>query len=236
MGTCGDQCAAKYGFGRQAQDDYAVASHLRARAAIAAGAFAREIVPVAVPAGKGATRDAAEDEQPARFNEEKLRQLRPAFGKEGTITAGNASSINDGAAAVVVLSDERAKALGAKPAARILGYATAAREPEWFTTAPIGAIARLLDQISLKVADVDLFEINEAFAVVAMAAMTELSIPHEKLNVHGGAVALGHPIGASGARTLVTLINAMQARGARVGVTALCIGGGEAVAMAVELA
>jgi acetyl-CoA C-acetyltransferase len=234
MGICGDRCAAKCSFTRQQQDDFAVASHQRARAAIASGAFAREIVPVAAPAGKG-TVTVADDEQPKRFNEEKLRQLRPAFGADGTITAGNASSINDGAAAITVLAAEKARSLGVKPVARILGYATASREPEWFTLAPIGAITRLLDQLSLKVTDIDLFEINEAFAVVAMAAMKDLAIPHEKLNVHGGAVVLGHPIGASGARTLVTLLNAMQLRNAKRGITSLCIGGGEAVAMAVEL-
>lgn len=234
MGTCGDRCAAKYNFTRQDQDDFAVASHQRARAAIASGAFAKEIIPVNAPAGKGAV-TVAEDEQPRRFNEEKLRQLKAAFGAEGTITAGNASSINDGAAAIAVLHADRAGALGVKPVARILGYATASREPEWFTLAPIGAITRLLDQLALKVADIDLFEVNEAFAVVAMAAMKDLAIPHEKLNVHGGAVALGHPIGASGARTLVTLLNAMQIRNAKRGITSLCIGGGEAVAMAVEL-
>ena len=234
MGICGDRCAAKYSFSRQQQDDFAIASYKRALAAVSSGAFADEIVPVDAPAGKG-TVTVKEDEQPRKFNEEKLRQLRPAFGKEGTVTAGNASSINDGAAAFVVIAPERAKALGVKPQARVLGYATAAREPEWFTLAPVGAIAKLLDQLSLKVADVDLFEINEAFSAVPMAAMKELSIPHEKVNVNGGAVALGHPIGASGARTLVTLINALKRRGGRIGVDALCIGGGEAVAMAVEL-
>lgn len=233
MGVCGDRCAAKYQFTRRQQDDFAVDSYQRARAAIASGAFAREIVPVEVPAGKVSV-TVAEDEQPARFNEEKLRQLRPAFGAEGTVTAGNASGINDGAAAVVVLSEKRATALGVAPKAKILGYATASREPEWFTIAPIAAVKLLMDRLSLKVADVNLFEINEAFAVVAMAAMKELEIPHEKVNVFGGAVALGHPIGASGARTLVTLLNAMDERDARVGITTLCIGGGEAVAMAVE--
>ena len=234
MGTCGDRCATKFSFTRQQQDDFSVASYKRALAAIASGAFVDEIVPVDAPAGKQ-TVSVKEDEQPKRFNEEKLRQLRPAFGKEGTVTAGNASSINDGAAAVVVLSPEKAKSLGVKPQARILGYATAAREPEWFTVAPIGAISKLLDQLSLKVSDVDLFEVNEAFSVVSMAAMKELSIPHEKLNVNGGAVALGHPIGASGARTLVTLIHALKRRGGRIGVDSLCIGGGEAVALAIEL-
>jgi acetyl-CoA C-acetyltransferase len=234
MGTCGDRCAAKYEFTRQQQDDFAAASYKRALEAQASGAFADEIVPVDAPAGK-ATVAVKEDENPKKFNEEKMRQLRPAFGKDGTVTAGNASSINDGAAAVVVLSAEKAKALNIKPQARILGFAAASREPEWFTIAPIGAISKLMDKLRLKVGDVDLFEINEAFSVVPLAAMKELNIPHAKVNVHGGAVALGHPIGASGARTLVTLLNAMRKRNARIGIDSLCIGGGEAVAMAVEL-
>ncbi len=234
MGTCGDRCAVKYQFSREQQDDFAVASYKRALAAMAGGIFAREIVPVTAPAGKTTTL-VAEDEQPRRFNEEKLRQLRPAFGKDGTITAGNASSINDGAAAVIVLSREQARLPGIKPVARILGYATSSREPEWFTVAPIDAMRQLMEKLALKVAGVDLFEINEAFAVVTMAAMKDLAIPHEKVNIHGGAVALGHPIGASGARTLVTLLNALRERRGRVGITSLCIGGGEAVAMAVEL-
>jgi acetyl-CoA C-acetyltransferase len=234
MGMCGDKCAAKFGFTRQNQDDFAAASFKRALAAMSGGIFKEEITPVDVVAGK-ATITVAEDEQPKRFNEEKMRQLRPAFGKDGTVTAGNASSINDGAAAIAVLSAEKAKSLGVRTQARILGYATASREPEWFTIAPIGAISRLLDQLSLKVGNVDLFEINEAFSVVPMAAMKELGIPHEKVNVNGGAVALGHPIGASGARTLVTLLNAMKQRKATIGIDALCIGGGEAVAIAVEL-
>jgi acetyl-CoA C-acetyltransferase len=234
MGTCGDACAKQYQLTRQQQDDFAVASFKRAIEAQRSGAFADEIIAVDAPAGK-ATVQVTQDENLKKFNEEKLRQLRPAFGKEGTVTAGNASSINDGAAAIIVLSPQKAKSLGVKPIARILGYATAAREPEWFTVAPIGAITRLLDQLSLKVAQVDLFEINEAFSVVPMAAMKELGISHDKVNVNGGAVALGHPIGASGARTLVTLISAMRRRGARIGIDTLCIGGGEAVAMAVEL-
>ena len=175
-----------------------------------------------------------EDETPLKFNEAKLRQLRPAFDKDGTITAGNASSINDGAAAIVVLSGERMRSLNLPAQGRILGHATAAGEPDWFTTAPIGAILKLLKQLSLTVADIDLFEINEAFAVVPMAAMKELGIPHEKVNVYGGAIALGHPIGASGARTLVTLLNGMRRRKAKIGIDCLCIGGGEAIAMAVE--
>jgi acetyl-CoA C-acetyltransferase len=234
MGMCGDRCANQYSITRQQQDDYAVTSFKRALAAMASNAFADEIAPVEFTTGKASV-VVREDEQPKRFNEEKLRQLRPAFGKEGTVTAGNASSINDGAAAVIVVSAEKAKSLGVRPQARILGYATASREPEWFTVAPVGALTRLMDQLSLKTGNVDLFEINEAFSVVPMVAMKELGIPHEKVNVNGGAVALGHPIGASGARTLVTLLHAMKQRKATIGIDVLCIGGGEAVAMAVEL-
>jgi len=234
MGTCGDRCAEKFSLSREQQDEFAIASFQRAIAASTSGVFAEEIVPVEVRAGKETTL-VKEDENLKKFNEEKLRKLRPAFGDKGTVTAGNASSINDGAAVLVVVSAEKVKELGLKPQARILGYATYSREPEWFTLAPIGAINNVLKRCGLKVADVGLFEINEAFSVVPMAAMLDLGIPHEKCNVHGGAVALGHPIGASGARTLVTLINAMKHKGARIGVDSLCIGGGEGVAMAVEL-
>jgi len=234
MGMCGDRCAEKYGFTREQQDDFAVASFQRAIAAAREKRFAAEIEPIQVKVGRESI-TVAEDESPKKFNEEKLRKLRPAFGEKGTITAGNASSINDGAAAIIVVSGEKVKSLGLKPVARILGYTTFAREPEWFTLAPIGAIDKLLKNLSLQVGDVGLFEISEAFAVVAMAAIKELDIPHDKANVHGGAVALGHPLGASGARLLVTLLNAMKQRGAHIGVTSLCIGGGEAVAMAVEL-
>jgi acetyl-CoA C-acetyltransferase len=234
MGACGDRCAAKYGFTRQQQDDYAVESFRRAQAAAAAGVWQQEIVPLEVKAGKQLA-VVKEDESLKRFNEEKMRKLRPAFGENGTITAGNASSINDGAAAVVVLSRTKAEHLGVQPQARILGYAVGAREPEWFTLAPVQAVTRLLRQLKLNAGEIDLFEINEAFAVVPMAAMRELGLEHDKVNVHGGAVALGHPIGASGARTLVTLINALKARGAKRGVDVLCIGGGEAIAMAIEL-
>jgi acetyl-CoA C-acetyltransferase len=234
MGTCGDRCAEKYGFTRQNQDDFAVKSFQRAIQAAKSGAFAQEIEPVTVRDGKAST-VVNEDENPKKFNEEKLRGLRPAFGEAGTVTAGNASSINDGAAAAVVLSADKVKTLSITPQAKILGYATYSREPEWFTLAPIGAIEKLLNRLSLKVSDVDLFEINEAFAVVPLAAMKDLGIPHDKVNVHGGAVALGHPIGASGARTLATLLHALRQRGGRIGINALCIGGGEAVAMAVEL-
>ncbi len=233
MGACGDRCAEQYSFTRQDADDFAVASYKRALEAEAQGATAEEIVPVEVP-GRKETIVVSRDEEPSRFNEEKLRQLRAAFGKEGTVTAGNASSINDGAAAVVVLSAEKADTLRVNPQAKIVGYSSFSREPEWFTLAPIGAIRKLMERVGWGVENVDLFEINEAFAVVPMAAMKDLGIPHEKLNVHGGAVALGHPIGASGARVLVTLLAAMKRRDAKRGIASLCIGGGEAVAMAVE--
>ncbi len=234
MGTCGDRCAEKYGFSRDAQDTFAVASFERALRASTGGVFGEEITPVEVRAGRD-TVVVREDENLKKFDEEKLRKLRPAFGENGTVTAGNASSINDGAAAVLVLSAEKARQLRVRPQAKILGYATFSREPEWFTLAPIDAIAKLLKQLSLQVSDVGLFEINEAFSVVPLAAMKTLGIAHERCNVHGGAVALGHPIGASGTRTLVTLMNAMKHKEARIGVNSLCIGGGEAVAMAIEL-
>jgi acetyl-CoA C-acetyltransferase len=233
MGTCGDRCAAKHGVSRQEQDDYAVASYRRAIEAQNRGALVEEIVPVEIAGRKGAT-IVNSDEEPGRFNEGKLRALKPAFGADGSVTAGNASSINDAAAAVVVLSTAKAEQLGVKPQAKILGSSTFAREPEWFTLAPIGSIARLMERLGLTVKDVDLFEINEAFSVVPIMAMRDLGIPHEKVNVCGGAVALGHPISASGARILVTLLYALKRRGAKIGIASLCIGGGEAVAMAVE--
>jgi acetyl-CoA C-acetyltransferase len=233
MGTCGDRCAEKHHFSQKDQDDFAVASFQRAIEAQQKGMFASEITPIEVR-NRNVVVKVDQDEGLARFNEEKLRSLRPAFDKTGTVTAGNASSINDGAAAMVVMSAKKVGELKIKPQARILGYATFSREPEWFTVAPIGAISRLLQQLKLKVDDVDLFEIKEAFAVVPMAAMKELNIPHEKVNVYGGAVALGHPIGASGARVLVTLMDALRQRQGKIGVASLCIGGGEAVAMAVE--
>jgi len=233
MGTCGDQCAAKYAFTRADQDEYAVTSFKRAIKAQEDCTLSKEITPVEIKSRKGDI-VVDKDENPGKFDEEKLRKLKPAFGSGGTVTAGNASSINDGAAAVVVLSKEKAKKLGVQPQARILGYATFSREPLWFTIAPVGAIDALMNQLSLKVKDVDLFEINEAFSVVPMAAMHDLGLPHEKVNVHGGAVSLGHPIGASGCRVLVTLLNALAARGAKIGIASLCIGGGEAIAMAVE--
>jgi acetyl-CoA C-acetyltransferase len=234
MGVCGDACAAKCGFSRQDQDDFAVASFKRALAAQSSGAFKDEIVSVDVPTGK-ATVQVAEDENPKKFNEEKLRQLRPAFGKEGTVTAGNASSINDGAAALLVASTTACQELSLKPLARIVGATTFSQEPEWFTTAPVGALKKLLERVGWTVVTTDLFEINEAFAAVTMAAEQELSIPAEKVNIFGGAVALGHPIGCSGARLLVTLLNGLKRTGGRRGIACLCIGGGEAVALAVEL-
>jgi acetyl-CoA C-acetyltransferase len=233
MGTCGERCAEKYGFTREQQDDFAITSYKRALESVAGGRFTAEIIPVEAPSGKQ-TVTVAEDETPRKFNEEKLRKLRPSFGANGTITAANASSINDGAAAVVVLSADKAKELGVKPQARVVAYHTHAREPEWFTLAPVQAMERLLAKAGWTVGDVDLFEINEAFAVVPMAAMRDLNIPHDKVNVNGGAVAIGHPIGASGTRTLVTLIHALHQRGLRRGVDSLCVGGGEGVAMAIE--
>jgi acetyl-CoA C-acetyltransferase len=233
MGIYGDQCAAKCQFSKQAQDDFAVRSCTRARKAIAAGIFDDEIVPVEIKSKKGAI-TVSEDESPARFNEDKLRALRPAFGSDGTVTAGNASSINDGAAALLVVSDARCASLRLKPVARIVGAATFSREPEWFTLAPIGAIRQLLDKVNWPTDSVDLFEINEAFAAVTMAAEKELKLPAEKVNIYGGAVALGHPIGASGARVLVTLLTGLKNTGGKRGVASLCIGGGEAVALAVE--
>lgn len=233
MGLCGDSCALEEHFSREAQDDYAIASYKRALQAQAEGVFAQEITPVEIKDRKG-TVVVDKDEEPGRFNEEKFRQLKPAFGKEGTVTAGNASSIDDAAAAIIVLSPEKLQTLGVTPQAKVLGYSTASREPEWFTLAPVSAVDKLMKKLGWSVADVDLFEVNEAFSVVPMAVMKQLGVPHEKMNVHGGAVALGHPIGASGARVLVTLLNALKQRGQRTGIASLCIGGGEAVAMAVQ--
>jgi acetyl-CoA C-acetyltransferase len=233
MGVFGEQCADKYQFSREEQDAFAIESVKRAQAAQASGAFAGEIVPVTVKGRKGDV-VVDTDEQPGRSDINKVPTLKPAFRKDGTITAASSSSISDGAAAVVLLSADDAKARGIKPLARIVAHATNSQEPEWFTTAPVGAISKVLDKAGWKVADVDLFEINEAFAVVAMAPMRELGVPHEKLNVNGGACALGHPIGASGARLVVTLLNALKTRGLKRGVAALCIGGGEATAIAVE--
>jgi acetyl-CoA C-acetyltransferase len=233
MGVFGEQCADKYQFSREEQDAFAIESVKRAQAAQASGAFAGEIVPVTVKGRKGDV-VVDTDEQPGRSDVNKVPTLKPAFRKDGTITAASSSSISDGAAAVVLMSAEDARARGITPLARIVAHATHSQEPEWFTTAPVAAIQKVLDKAGWTVADVDLFEVNEAFAVVAMAPMRELGVPHEKLNVNGGACALGHPIGASGARLVVTLLNALKTRGGKRGVAALCIGGGEATAIAVE--
>ena len=233
MGVFGEQCADKYHFSREEQDAFAIESVKRAQAAQTSGAFAGEIVPVTVKGRKGDV-VVDTDEQPGRSDINKVPTLKPAFRKDGTITAASSSSISDGAAAVVLLSADDAKARGIAPLARIVAHATNSQEPEWFTTAPVGAIKKVLDKAGWKVEDVDLFEVNEAFAVVAMAPMRELGIAHVKLNINGGACALGHPIGASGARLVVTLLNALKTRGGKRGVAALCIGGGEATAIAVE--
>jgi acetyl-CoA C-acetyltransferase len=234
MGVFGELCADKYHFTREEQDAFAIESVKRSQAAQASGAFKDEIVPVTVPGRKGDV-VVDTDEQPGRSDIAKVPSLKPAFRKEnGTITAASSSSISDGAAAVVLLSADDAKSRGIKPLARIVAHATHSQEPEWFTTAPVSAIGKVLEKAGWKVSDVDLFEVNEAFAVVAMAPMRELGIPHDKLNVNGGACALGHPIGASGARLVVTLLNALKVRGLRRGVASLCIGGGEATAIAVE--
>jgi acetyl-CoA C-acetyltransferase len=235
MGVFGESCADKYHFTREQQDAFATESVRRAQAAIASGAFRDEIVPVTVKGRKGDV-VVDTDEQPGKSDVAKIPTLKPAFRKEnGTITAASSSSISDGAAATVLMSADEAKKRNLKPLARIVAHSTNAQEPEWFTTAPIGAIRKVLDKAGWKVEDVDLFEVNEAFAVVAMAPMKELGISHEKLNVHGGATALGHPIGASGARLIVTLINALKQKGGKRGVASLCIGGGEATAIAIEL-
>ncbi|HJW05625.1 MAG TPA: acetyl-CoA C-acyltransferase [Rhodanobacter sp.] len=234
MGVFGELCADKYHFTREQQDAFAIESVNRAKAAQQNGGFADEIAPVTVSGRKGDV-VVDTDEQPGRSDVAKVPSLKPAFRKEnGTITAASSSSISDGAAAVVLLSADDAAKRGLKPLARIVAHATHSQEPEWFTTAPVGAIQKVLDKAGWKVGDVDLFEINEAFAVVAMTPMKELGIPHDKLNVNGGACALGHPIGASGARLVVTLLNALKTRGLKRGVASLCIGGGEATAIAVE--
>jgi acetyl-CoA C-acetyltransferase len=235
MGTFAEDCATRYAFTREAQDAYALESLQRARRAGEDGTFAWEIAPVTIADRKGEV-VVAHDEQPAKAMPEKIPTLRPAFRPDGTVTAANASAISDGAAALVLMRRSQARARGLTPLATIVGHATHAQEPGWFTTAPVGAIAKLYRSTGWDTAGVDLFEVNEAFAVVAMAAMREHGIGHERMNVHGGACALGHPIGASGARILVTLIGALRSRAARRGVAALCIGGGEATAMAVEIA
>jgi acetyl-CoA C-acetyltransferase len=235
MGLCAELCAQKYKFTRELQDDFAIESYRRSTAAIAAGEFTREIAPFEIAQKKGPATQIATDEEPGRGNPDKLRTLKPAFDpKNGTITAGNASSINDGAAAVVLASAEAIKKHGLKPIARIVSYGGAAQEPEWFTTAPIPAMQKALQRANWKVADVDLWEINEAFAVVTMAALQELKLDLSKVNLRGGAVSIGHPIGASGARVLVTLLHLMEDKKATRGCASLCIGGGEALAVTVS--
>jgi acetyl-CoA C-acetyltransferase len=234
MGTFGEECATKYEFTREAQDAFAIDSVKRAQAATNDGSFKWEIAPVTI-AGKGGDVVIDKDEGPLKAKLDKITSLKPAFKKDGTITAASSSSINDGAAALVMMRESTAKKLGCKPIARVLGHATHSQEPNWFTTAPVGAIEKLYKKLNLTTKDVDLFEINEAFAVVPMAAMHDLGIAHDKINIHGGACALGHPIGASGARILVTLIGALKKTGGKLGVASLCIGGGEGTAMAIEL-
>jgi acetyl-CoA C-acetyltransferase len=235
MGNCGEKCAAKYNFTREQQDAFAIASFQRANAAQKDGKLAAEITPVEITDAKGNVTKVEHDEGPAKVKYDKIPALKPAFAKDGTITAANASSINDGAAALVVTTGRHAAAKGLKPVARIVSFGGHAQDPVWFTTAPVQATQSALAAAGWKVSDVDLWEVNEAFAVVPMAFMHELGVPHDKLNVRGGAIALGHPIGASGARILVTLIHALRERGLKRGVAAICIGGGEGLAACVEL-
>ncbi|MFP3549197.1 acetyl-CoA C-acetyltransferase [Paraburkholderia sp. SIMBA_049] len=234
MGTFAEECAGSYDFTRESQDKFAIESLTRAKRANEDGSFAWEIAPVTIEGKKGSV-TVERDEQPFKANLDKIPTLKPAFSKTGTVTAANSSSISDGAAALVMMRESTAKKLGVTPLARVVGHATFAQEPAKFTTAPVGAIRKLFDKNGWKAQDVDLYEINEAFAVVTMAAMKEHDLPHDKVNVNGGACALGHPIGASGARILVTLIGALKKRGLKRGVASLCIGGGEATAMGVEL-
>ena len=235
MGSFAEDCAAKYQFSRQSQDEFAIQSLKRAQAANQQGWFAWEITPIAMKAGKE-EKFIETDEQPFKANLEKIPTLKPAFRKDGTVTAANSSSISDGAAALVMMRRSQAEKRGLAPLAVVVGHSTHAQEPGWFTTAPVGAITKLFEKTNWTAKNVDLYEINEAFAVVTMAAMKEHGLPHDKVNVHGGACALGHPIGASGARILVTLIGALRKYGQKRGVASLCIGGGEATAMAIELA
>ncbi len=234
MGTFAEDCSSKYKFTREAQDAFAIDSVKRAQAATADGSFKWEIAPVTVT-GRGGDVVIDKDEGPLKAKIEKIAQLKPAFKKDGTITAATSSSINDGAAALVLMRESTAKKHGLKPIAKIVGHTRHSQEPEWFTTAPVGAIEKLYAKTGWNSKEVDLFEINEAFAAVAMAAMAEHDIPHDKINIHGGACALGHPIGASGARIIITLLGALKKTGGKRGVAALCIGGGEATAMAIEM-
>jgi acetyl-CoA C-acetyltransferase len=234
MGSFAEECATRFAFTRDEQDRFAIKSLERAQTANNDGSFAWETVPIAIKAGKE-ERFIEHDEQPFKANFDKIPLLKPAFRKDGTVTAANSSSISDGAAALVMMRRSTADKLGLKPLATVVGHSTHAQEPALFTTAPVGAIRKLFEKTGWTAGNVDLFEINEAFAVVTMAAMREHKLPHEKVNIHGGACALGHPIGASGARILVTLIGALRKNGLKRGVASLCIGGGEATAMGIEL-
>ena len=235
MGDFAEECAAKYQFARTAQDAFALESLARAKRAIEQKWFADEITPVAITDRRGATHQVIEDEQPGLAQVDKIPRLKPAFRKDGTITPANSSSISDGAAALVLMRESEAARRGCKPLARIIAHQSHAQDPAWFTTAPVDAIAKLLAKINWRADAVDLYEINEAFAVVTMAAMVEHKLAHDKVNIHGGACALGHPVGASGARLMATLLYALRRTGGKRGIASLCIGGGEAVAMAVEM-
>jgi len=234
MGSCAELCAAEYELGREEQDAFALESYRRAREATEKGLSAQEIVPVEVAQRKGPAKAVERDEEPFKVDLDRIGSLKPAFEKDGTVTAGNASKINDGAAALVLTTAAHAEKLGKKPLARIVAHASFAQKPEWFTTAPVGAVRAVLGRAGLTAQDVELWEVNEAFAVVALAFIRELGLDPARVNVRGGAIALGHPIGCSGARILVTLLHAMAERGARRGCAAICIGGGEATAMIVE--
>ncbi|NDD91148.1 thiolase family protein, partial [bacterium] len=234
MGNCGELCAREWKFSREQQDAFAIQSYQRAQEAEKAGKFKFEIAPVTV-SGKGGDVVVDRDEGPSKVQFDKIATLKPAFDKSGTVTAANASSLNDGAAVVVLMSEKKAKELGVKPLARVISSGAFAQDPEWFTTAPAEAMRRAMKKAGWSMSQVDLFEVNEAFAVVSMAARQELEIPNDRLNVWGGAISLGHPIGASGARIVVTLISALKDRGAKKGIAGICIGGGEATALCVEL-
>lgn len=233
MGNCGETCAKEYGFTREAQDEFAVESYKRAQKAVADGKLATEIAPVTIKGRKGDT-IVSEDEEPGRAKFDKMLTLRSAFQKDGTITAANASKLDDGAAALILASGEAVKKHGLTPIAKLVGYGGHAQDPEWFTTAPVGAVENVLKKTGLSVDDIDLFEVNEAFAVVSMACIEKAGVPHAKMNVWGGAISLGHPIGCSGARIVVTLLHALQDRDEKRGLATLCIGGGEALAVVVE--
>ena len=235
MGNCGELCAREMKFTREAQDAFAIESFKRAIQAQSANKFASEIAPITIQQGKGESMLFSQDEGPSKVKFDKIPTLKPVFDKAGTVTAANASTINDGAAALVLMTAEKARALGVKPMARIVSSATHAQDPQWFTTAPAGAMKKALARASWSVKDVDVFEVNEAFAVVAMAAQKDLEIPHEKLNPWGGAISLGHPIGASGARIVLTMVSYLRDTGKKRGLSGICIGGGEATALAIEL-